>query len=251
MVLSIPLVLMGASLNHRYSALHQVTHLDELSRCVCEIVADLGFEDFAYLNWINATSQDNDGEVFLWSSYPTDLMGQYKSMRCYALDPVLHYVRQEQLPTTWGQHSFKGSQAEPMYLKAKSLGACSGAAFPVPSSAEAVTVFGYSSKKPYEQARSALVSSMPYGQLLALHVHQAIMRLHHFRQTTCTINITPREKRCLVLAAQGMRDQEIAFALGISPRTVIFHLSNARQKLGADTRAQTIARAISRNVINL
>lgn len=241
---------MGATINHRYISLHQVAHLDELSRCVCEIVAHLGFDDFVYLNWSNATSKDNADEVFVWSSYPTDLVQQYQSMRCYELDPVVNYVRQEQLPTTWGPHNFKGSKAEPMYWKANSLGACSGAAFPVTSSAETVTVFGYSTKKPYEQARAALVSSMPYGQLLALHVHQAILRLHNFSQKT-RINITPREKKCLALAAQGMRDQEIAFELGIAPRTVIFHLSNARQKLGADTRAQTIARAISRNVISL
>ncbi|MGV0986283.1 MAG: autoinducer binding domain-containing protein [Limnohabitans sp.] len=225
--------------------------MDELASCVREIVTDLGFDDFIYLNWFNVRSRDNDGEAFVWSSFPSILVENYHSNRCYELDPVVNYVRKEQLPTTWGSHNFNGSQAERMYWKANSLGACSGAAFPVPSSPEAVTVFGYCSKKPYEQARAALVSSMPYGQLLALHVHLAIIRLHNFRQKNCTINITQREKNCLLLAAQGMRDLEIAFELGITPRTVIFHLNNARQKLGADTRAQTIARAVSRNVISL
>ncbi|MFM7010020.1 MAG: autoinducer binding domain-containing protein [Betaproteobacteria bacterium] len=242
---------MGTSFNHRYSALHQVTHVDELFSCVCEIVSDLGFDDFFYLNWFAASSQYNDGEAFIWSSYPSDLMAQYQSGRCYELDPIVSYIREEQLPTTWGSQNFKGFRTEPMYWKDSSQGVCSGAAFPVPSSADTVIVFGYSSKQPYEQTRSALVSSMPYGQLLALHVHQAIKKFQKIHNKRTEINITHREKSCLLLAAQGQRDCEIAGELGIATRTVIFHINNARQKLKADTRTHAIARAISLNLISI
>lgn len=44
--------------------------------------------------------------------------------------------------------------------------------------------------------------------------------------------LTRREKECLGLAAHGMTAREIAQSLKISERTCIFHLQNARNKLG-------------------
>lgn len=44
--------------------------------------------------------------------------------------------------------------------------------------------------------------------------------------------LTRREKECLGLAAHGMTALEIAQLLKISERTCIFHLQNARHKLG-------------------
>lgn len=56
--------------------------------------------------------------------------------------------------------------------------------------------------------------------------------------------LTRRERQCLEMAAQGLRDLQIADALRIAERTVLLHLGNAKRKLGAQNRTQMIARAI-------
>jgi PAS domain S-box-containing protein len=63
--------------------------------------------------------------------------------------------------------------------------------------------------------------------------------------------LTARELQVLGLLALGHTREEIAEQLGISPETVRNHLRGAREKLGARTRAQAIALALSRGLIKL
>ncbi len=55
--------------------------------------------------------------------------------------------------------------------------------------------------------------------------------------------LSPRERECAMLLAQGLADRDMASMLGISEATVRFHLDNARSKLGARSRSQLAALA--------
>ena len=54
-------------------------------------------------------------------------------------------------------------------------------------------------------------------------------------------SLSAREQSCVDFMAEGMSDREIAKVLAISPRTVRFHITNAKQKLGVTTRTQAVA----------
>jgi len=56
--------------------------------------------------------------------------------------------------------------------------------------------------------------------------------------------LTVREAECLQLVAQGKTDSEIGGILKISPRTVRFHVGNAKAKLGVTTRIQAVAKRL-------
>ena len=60
------------------------------------------------------------------------------------------------------------------------------------------------------------------------------------------IDLTEREMEVLQAAAQGKTSKEIAFALGISERTVKAHLASIYQKLRVDSRAAAITAAAGR-----
>jgi LuxR family quorum-sensing transcriptional regulator LasR len=242
---------MNATPNQSYQELLSSTHFDELRDRIQVIVKQLGFDGFLYLTLLGKAEPGVDPETFVLSSYHPDFVQQYQSRHCYRMDPAANYIRQYQLPTPWGLHDFTGPQAEAMYRTATKYGVCSGATFPVTPPMVTVAGFGYATAKPYEQALPAILASMPHGQLLAVHVHQAITRLLNLFESPEAHTITPREKACLTLAAQGLRDGEIADMLGIATRTVLFHLGNARRKLQADNRAQMIARAMALKVIGI
>ncbi len=53
--------------------------------------------------------------------------------------------------------------------------------------------------------------------------------------------LTSRERTCLSLAGSGLLTKQIATEIGISNKTVEFHLSQARRKLGARTTAHAVA----------
>ena len=57
--------------------------------------------------------------------------------------------------------------------------------------------------------------------------------------------LTRREREILGLVANGLRTEEIAGHLTVSPETVKSHVHNAMQKLRAQTRSQAVAIAIS------
>ena len=62
--------------------------------------------------------------------------------------------------------------------------------------------------------------------------------------------LSTREKDVLSHLAQGMQNEQIAHALGISEVTVRMHTSGAKKKMNATTRAQAIALALSRGLIS-
>jgi DNA-binding NarL/FixJ family response regulator len=62
--------------------------------------------------------------------------------------------------------------------------------------------------------------------------------------------LTPREREVLQLVAQGLPGKQIAVSLGISERTVKFHTASLIRKLGADNRAQAVALAAQRGLLD-
>ena len=62
--------------------------------------------------------------------------------------------------------------------------------------------------------------------------------------------LTGRERDCYGLLAQGLRPKEIAEELGIAAVTVEYHFKNARLRLGAHTREQTLAIAVQEGWIS-
>ncbi|HEY1753152.1 MAG TPA: LuxR C-terminal-related transcriptional regulator [Caulobacteraceae bacterium] len=53
--------------------------------------------------------------------------------------------------------------------------------------------------------------------------------------------LSPRERDCLALVADGKSDWEIGEILGVAETTVLTHMQSARRKLGARSRAQAVA----------
>lgn len=61
--------------------------------------------------------------------------------------------------------------------------------------------------------------------------------------------LTKREREVLRLLADGMRNEQVAVQLSISPLTVRTHVKKAMAKLEADTRTQAVARALRESLI--
>lgn len=61
--------------------------------------------------------------------------------------------------------------------------------------------------------------------------------------------LSGREREVLTLAAAGRSNKQIARALGITERTVKFHMASVFGKLGTDNRAEAVAVAIRRGLV--
>ena len=61
--------------------------------------------------------------------------------------------------------------------------------------------------------------------------------------------LTERETEVLVMVADGARNKEIAYKLGITERTVRAHLSHIFQKLEVDSRSAAAAEGVRRGIV--
>lgn len=65
------------------------------------------------------------------------------------------------------------------------------------------------------------------------------------------VALSAREREVLLWAARGKTAWESAAILGLSPRTVEFHLASCRRKLGVATKAQMVATAVAGGLVPL
>lgn len=90
--------------------------------------------------------------------------------------------------------------------------------------------------------------------MLQVLSHAAFARyrtLKHTRRPFTPHGLTVREIQCLRAAASGQSDAQVGGDLGISSRTVRFHMDGAKAKLKANSRVQAIAKALQEKIISV
>ena len=107
-----------------------------------------------------------------------------------------------------------------------------------------------------EQAQ-AYERALPPNNYAARAVVTALMRLAKQAQSealsladslqpqgTSEHPFSPREHEVLTLAAEGLTNKEIAYRLGISERTVQFHINSIFNKTATNSRTEAVAVAL-------
>jgi len=87
--------------------------------------------------------------------------------------------------------------------------------------------------------------------VLAAVVASRLKRVARSASWPARIDLGERERETLTWAARGKTFAEIGTILGLSRRTVEFHLDNARKKLGVSTRTQALIKAAIGELIEL
>lgn len=85
--------------------------------------------------------------------------------------------------------------------------------------------------------------------LLATIVNARLARVARSEIWPQQVELSEREIAALTWSARGKTSDEIATILGLSKRTIDFHIDNARAKLGVATRIQAVVKAVSGKLI--
>jgi len=86
-------------------------------------------------------------------------------------------------------------------------------------------------------------------ELVIPHFHEALRRIGNISKNG--VPLTSKETEILKWIKQGKTTWDISTILGISERTVKFHVANILQKLDAVTRAHAVAIALERKLIDI
>jgi DNA-binding CsgD family transcriptional regulator len=220
---------------------------DELRERTDRHVHRLGFS-----NWIYGSGDTLKPAPAALDAYPPEWTAHYRQHRYFEIDPVIDHCRYHTTPCLWAADpsARRVGYLTDFFREAVDYGLRVGIGLPIhgPRGASAMITVATDD---IAQARPNL-GRLGELQLLASFLHEAGNRITQSgRRQTADGHLTERELDCLRWAAEGRTSWDIGQQLGISERTVVFHLQNAARKLGVLGRRQAIAKAMSLHLLSL
>jgi LuxR family transcriptional activator of conjugal transfer of Ti plasmids len=217
---------------------------DEISfeRVAMRVTQRLGFRWFAYLRL-------TDNAPTLISSYPKSWTSRYFDLGYEQLDPVVRRARLEHDVFSWGGGASAPAgnrEQRKFFEEATTFGIRSGVTVPIRGGFGRMAAFTLATDEPALLTEQLVAESRDVVQLVGLYFHTHLTTKLNANPVPPAIEVilTQRERQCLAWAARGKTVADIAVLVGISPRTVVFHLENARHKLGAASIAHGVAEAL-------
>ncbi len=233
--------------------LRAAAHARRPQTAVRNLLARFGFTSASYF-----LTRERDGVLggeLLWTTLPSHWIAHYKRDALLAIDPRLVRARRSIGPTLWDAASLPGDWRTQRFLRcAAALGIGSGVVVTLHDGvADRVTVTFDSPLTPMPPARRAVIeSNLGDITLFAIGLHESVLKWRierPARRTQALAMLTLRERNCLELAARGLTSADIGSKLSVAERTVNFHFSNIKVKLGAMNRPEAIARGIAMGIV--
>lgn len=233
-----------------FESLQSCGTVEELHAATAVISKRMGFEHFLYAVQVN-TSLTRPYQ-FVLSGYPKQWREHYIEMNYQEIDPTIRHCSTRVTPIAWHNQVFKERDPARMLSEAKDAGLVHGASFSVHGGRGEAAMLSLVTGRAAREAESDVAASMAQGQLLACYLHEAVQRivLAQGPLKIQKISLTPREKECLLWAAEGKTAWEIGAIINTSERTAVFHLQNAANKMGVKNRHHAISRAVSQGLIS-
>ena len=186
------------------------------------------------------------GGAILFSDSPRDLLQAIDRQLVYAEHPLVLRCRRDPAPfLVSALREDPSEQGKPWTeLLAESVRRGDGLVVPVFQGTEPRGGVCYGGDMP---DTSALARGMV--QVVSYAAVERALDLRSGGASNPLQGLSVRESQCLRYVAIGHPDAEIGKILGISPRTVRFHVDSAKAKLGASTRIQAVAKALRERII--
>lgn len=228
-----------------YSKASDMEQLKTLTELFCK---QLGFDHFVYA--LRVPTQLSDARLILIDGYPASWVAHYFAQSYYDADPVMAYCAKNVLPIEWHKLPLdKESASARMMQDAAQFGLKSGVTMPLHGPNGELGILSFSMNRADDAAYAMAKHALPYTQLIAPSLHDAIKRIHGLDGSLDKPKLSKRELECLRWVGDGKSSWEIAHILNLSERTVNFHINNASTKLSATSRQHAATKAVLQHLI--
>lgn len=204
----------------------------ELADALREITLDLGFHYFALTHHVDVRRSSAAIRIH---NYPAGWAEWFDEQSLGKTDPVHRASNITSVGFAWSKlpEMIALTAGDRFVLElARRKGIGEGFTVPahVPGEAHGSCSFACVPGERLAEERLALV------QLVGSFAFEAARRMRRARFADGPVVLTERQRECVMWAARGKSDWEIAKILGISPETVIEHLRHARERYGVGKR---------------
>jgi DNA-binding CsgD family transcriptional regulator len=211
----------------------------------------LGFRHFACCSHVDPLKPPR--RAVMLHSYPKEWARLFSELELFDIDPVFLHASRSLVPFFWDTQAFHDELSPPqqeMFHEARRYGLTRGYTVPI-HSVDAPRDFRASCSV-VPDSESLEPAAYRAVQLMAFYLYDAASKDAREKDPPPVQQpLSPRERQCLELAAQGKSDWVSSRILGLSERTVHNHVENAKRRLQVATRMQAVMHALAGQQISL
>lgn len=212
----------------------------ELATAIGEVTADLGLRYFALTHHVDVRQSSSAIRIH---NYPAGWAEWFEEQSLGKTDPVHRASCLTSVGFAWSKlpEMIALTRRDLAILEAaRKEGIGEGFTVPahVPGEAHGSCSFACAT------GERLLEEHMPLLQLAGAFAFEAARRMRRLPDGRSDTFLTDRQRECVMWAARGKSDWEIARLLGISHETAIEHLRHARERYGVGKRIQLAVHAL-------
>jgi len=234
----------------------EIQACNDLSGIKCVLVKireHLGFSNVTYV--VKCPETFTRSSTIFIGDYPFEWIERYGKQGYVNIDPVAIHCFSSQTPYHWKNfNEYPKGNMQRFFGEADEFRLCDGISIGNPHFDGKTSLISLTSDKMLikdsAQQRHAIIYLNALQPFIDERISQLMKQYQNFQQSTANIQLTEREKTCLVWVAEGKTAHDIAAIINISEATVVFHLKNSIQKLNVINRSQAIAKAVLLGLIS-
>jgi len=245
----------NAVLESFVSGLQSTNDLDDLRTVFESKARDLGLKYFTY--HIVKIAGLGTYLPYVITTYPDDWVQHYINQDYVRSDPVIAHGPKMMLPFEWDQvasrDKLEGKSAT-LYKEAADLSIAKGLSIPIHGHRGEFAMMSVVPDAKGQEAEKLIAEHRNELHLLALYYHNHAGSMLIERKLGATKRksvLTAREREVLQWTAVGKSTWDISQILHLSEASVVFHVENAKRKLGVTNRTHAVVQAIMLGLISL
>jgi DNA-binding CsgD family transcriptional regulator len=226
-----------------YDAVADARSPEELLAAFVSISSQLGFPLFTSMLVLDRMDQSQ--AVVPLANTPAAFLAQSLDPGDWKRDPLNKAFRRRlNRPFLWTQETYAAADAGDLWEKQAPFGYCNGVAVALNLEGKRHFVLGVNTPEKLPTSERRLGRLLADVQFLAVNAQNAALRLLEPLAQPTSGALTDRELEVLRWTMLSKDAQAIADILGVSKRTVQFHVENAIGKLGCENKHAAVLRAL-------
>lgn len=219
--------------------------LDDMRDLIKDIADFYEVDHLAY----HVVTNEHAARHFALVTYPDEWVKHYVDKNLVKIDPVVQHAITSVLPFSWASLNKDTPELKKMFDDARDIGlGNNGLTFQIRDQYSKFAILSLNAEASPDTFQKFTKEYRQDFMMLSYLIHNRVQTLTSLGVRK--VHLSPSETEVIKWAAAGKTTEETAIILGKSVRMVRAFLDSARYKLGADTKAHAVSRALELRLID-